>query len=429
MGHSVPWRLALAKLLALLAAFVVVVVGSGALALNEISQPLPPVSATPLSPIERQVDGPKPSPPWPDSGAAAVAVDELGLLASTGDTSPRPVASIAKVLTALLVLEEHPLTPGESGPSVTVTQEDVDAYFAAAADGQSVVRVFAGQELSEYQLLQALLLPSGNNIADLLARWVAGSVDAFVDRMNGRAEELAMDSTHFADASGLSPETASTPEDLVLLGRAAMRVPVLAEIVSQSEAILPVTGRVFNVNTAIGSDGIVGIKTGSTPEAGAGLLFAAEGEVDDDPVMIVGAILGRSQLGEAFADSKALAVAVRDELAVTRALDRSQPLASLEAAWANPVDVLPAKDVDLLGWPGMEIEIEVELDPAEAPLAAGTVVGSATIQLGEQSERVDLVTDEPLEMPGRRWRLLRRFIESGLIVGAVPPLTTDELLL
>ena len=87
-------------------------------------------------------------------------------------------------------MHDKPLGLGQTGPSITVTDEDVQAYQTDLQQKQSVVAVQAGEVLTQYQALQAMLIPSGNNIAELLARWDAGSVQAFIDRMNERARSL-----------------------------------------------------------------------------------------------------------------------------------------------------------------------------------------------------------------------------------------------
>src|SRR5439155_16088215 len=127
--------------------------------------------------------------------------------------SPQPVASTAKVMTALLILEHHPLAVGDQGPALTLAQEDVRRYQQAVAQDESAVAVRAGESISELQLLEGLLVPSANNFAEILARWDTGTLPAFVASMNARADALGMKSTHFDDASGFSDRTTSTAAD------------------------------------------------------------------------------------------------------------------------------------------------------------------------------------------------------------------------
>ncbi len=225
-------------------------------------KPLAPV-AQPRLEAERVI-GTAPTLPWPGKGSAAVYVDGFGFLGTHGDEAPRPIGSTAKIMTALLILEDHPLALGQPGPEVTITQQDVADYLAAVKRDESVVPVRAGQKLNELQLLQGLMLPSGNNIADVLGKWDAGSKDAFIAKMNARAAALGMTHTHYDDTSGFSPKTVSTPSDLLILGAKAMADPVFRQTVAMVQTTLPYAGVVKNVNTMLGKDGNIGIKTGST---------------------------------------------------------------------------------------------------------------------------------------------------------------------
>src|SRR5207302_1935385 len=185
-------------------------------------------------------------------------------------------ASITKVMTAYVLLLDHPLTAGEQGPTVTMTADDVNDYKQRQAAGESVVAVTAGQQWTEYQLLQGLLIPSGNNLANTLARFDAVTVDAFVAKMNQAATKLGLQHSKFADTSGASHQSVSTAADLVVLERAEPALPAVADVVKQTEATLPSGVRIFNVNSILGEEGIVGVKTGSLPDIEiANFAFAA----------------------------------------------------------------------------------------------------------------------------------------------------------
>jgi serine-type D-Ala-D-Ala carboxypeptidase (penicillin-binding protein 5/6) len=189
---------------------------------------------------------------------------------------------------------------------VPVTAADVATYNTEKSQGQSVFPVVAGEQLSEYQALEALLVPSGNNVAELLAAWDSGSLPVFVAKMNARATTAGMTHTNYADASGFSPDSVGTPGDLITLAEVAMRNPVFAEIVGQPEATLPVAGRVFNVDAALGQEGIIGVKTGPSSPAGACFVFAADVKADGQPARIFGAVLGLPTLDDAFTGSTGL---------------------------------------------------------------------------------------------------------------------------
>jgi D-alanyl-D-alanine carboxypeptidase (penicillin-binding protein 5/6) len=196
-------------------------------------------------------------------------------------------------MTAYLVLRDHPLGPGEDGPAITLTVTDVADTYRRRARQESVVPVAAGEQLTERQALQALLLPSANNIAAVLARWDAGSVNQFVAKMNDTARSLGMTSTYYTDPSGFDPATVSTAVDQVRLVSRAMEVPALARIVATASATLPVAGTVRNTNGLLGHDGFVGVKTGSDKAAGGCFAFQAVRRIDGTRTVITGVVLGQ----------------------------------------------------------------------------------------------------------------------------------------
>jgi D-alanyl-D-alanine carboxypeptidase (penicillin-binding protein 5/6) len=247
---------------------------------------------------------------WPREGQAAVAVDGLGAVTGPGAETAVPIASVAKVMTAYLVLREHPLQPGEEGFTMEVTEADVEDFHRRLDANQSVVAVEVGEVLSERQALEALMLPSANNVAVMLAVHETGSVGAFLGEMNEAAAELGMEKTHYTDPSGLEDTTVSTAADQVKLGRAAMADPSFREIVALPAAILPVAGEVTNFDALVGQDGFVGIKTGSDDAAGGCLLFARRIKVGGRTRMMIGAVLGQRDgdlIDAALSGAKALA--------------------------------------------------------------------------------------------------------------------------
>lgn len=162
-----------------------------------------------------------------------------------------------------------------------------------ARQGQSVVAVQAGEQLTERQLLQALLIPSGNNIAQMLAILVAGSETRFTAEMNATARSLGMDHTTYTDPSGWDEGTVSTAADQLRVFRQALRFPVFRAIVSMPSVTLPVAGRVTNFNPLVSAG--YGGKTGSDSAAGGCLAFFTSVMFGGRPVTAVGVVLGQGQ--------------------------------------------------------------------------------------------------------------------------------------
>src|SRR5882672_4752534 len=224
-------------------------------------RPLPVVTANAAS-LSSQLG--TPTIAWPAVGQSAVGAIGYGVLANSGEQSKIPTASVAKIITALTVLKAKPLKLGEQGPSITISNADVALYNQYVAASGSVAKVAVGEQLSEYQALQAMLLPSANNVADTLAIWAFGSLKAYKAQATQLVEELGLTQTTIGDdASGYSPSTVSTAPDLVQLGEAALQNPVVAQIVRQHSAVLPVAGTVTNADTLLGTNGIIGIKVGN----------------------------------------------------------------------------------------------------------------------------------------------------------------------
>ena len=234
-----------------------------------------------------------PSTVWPAYGQAAFVRTGQSQVEAGPNQHAAAIASVAKVMTAYLVLRDHPLGLGQDGPTIMLTDADVADTDRRRGQQESVVPIAAGEQLTELQALQALLLPSANNIAAVLARWDAGSVDRFVARMNAAARSLGMRHTRYTDPSGYDDATVSTAADQVRIVDRAMRLPVFASIVATPSATLPVAGTVQNTDTLLGYDGFVGVKTGSDDAAGGCFAFRAIRWIDGKRTTITGVVLGQ----------------------------------------------------------------------------------------------------------------------------------------
>jgi len=229
---------------------------------------------------------------WPSYGQAAVQIGQAQVQAGPNQHAA-PIASVAKVMTAYLVLRDHPLGMGEDGPTITLTDADVADTDRRSRQRESVVPIVAGEELTERQALQALLVPSANNIAAVLALWNAGSIARFVAHMNATARSLGMTRTRYTDPSGYDDTTVSTAADQLRVVDQAMRVPAFASLVATVSATLPVAGTVRNTDTLLGRDGFVGVKTGSDHAAGGCFAFRAIRFVHGKRTAITGVVLGQ----------------------------------------------------------------------------------------------------------------------------------------
>lgn len=380
-----------------------------AILLRAATESVPPLALHRTLAAEVTLPGRAPALAWPSEGQAAVEVEGVGSLGASGTQTPAPIASVAKMMTAYLTLREHPLAGGESGFVMTVTPAQAAEERARAAEGQSVVPVRAGERLSERQALMALMLPSANNVAAMLATYDAGGIEAFVAEMNRQAKALGMRSTTYTDPSGFTDTTVSTAADQLRLAQVAMRDPAFAAIVDTQAATLPVAGRVFNYDDLVGEEGYVGIKTGSDGAAGGCLVFAKRVTVAGRRLTVLGVVLGQhgGELIEAalfsarrLGDSAAAAIGVRTAIPAGArvALATSADRASTPVVSEHPLRVL--------GFAGQRVRVVLALDRAPRELRAGERAGRLTVaQPGIAQASTAAVAGGAIGRPAFGWRL------------------------
>lgn len=378
-------------------------------------RPLPDVSLSLTAPASYAFEGAKPAMPWPDEGQAFVEVSGLGVLGSKGGRKSVSIGSVAKTMTAYVVLKKHPLKKNSPGPSIKVDKKaEEDGKLGEGNGGESVLdTVKEGDELSERDALSALMIPSANNIARLLARWHSdGSETAFVKEMNKAAEELGMSNTTYTDPSGLKESTRSTAEDQVKLAKKVMEIPALVEITKLPEWTDPSGKKWRNYNTLVPFDGAIGIKTGSTTVAGGNLLFAGHKKIGDTTQLIVGAVLGQHKppiIDTANAVSKDLLVAAGDALAARKVVEKGDVVGHVDDQLGGKTPVVATEDVTAIGWPGLKVELGLEEDEDGAPHTAdaGEKVGVLTAGDGPGQVKVPVALQEDLAEPGFGAKLTR----------------------
>jgi D-alanyl-D-alanine carboxypeptidase (penicillin-binding protein 5/6) len=399
--HLLGWTVAL----------VVVALCAGAIVQWVRPLPHPTLQATGV-----RLPGTPPTLAWPSAGEAAVGVEGVGPLGEVRGSQSVPVAGLADVLTAYVVLSDHHLAPGADGPAVPVTADTLTAYQSGQASQESEVPVAAGETLTELQALEGLLVDSGADMATMLADWDAGAVGPFVAKMNAAAALLGLTSTHITDPSGVDPGTTSTAEDLVRLGEAALSIPVLQQIVSlgQTGVSIPMMATtVYNLNFDLGRDGIVGIKTGSDSSAKGCYLFAAQQSIGGKTVAVVGAVLGQpaGALGPNTAAVDAGDALVKSAFASLHSFTvfaPGQQAGQVVAPWGAVAPVAVAQPVTVIGWPGLAVSVAAHrAHSLDAPIPSGAPVGTLQAEAGSTSVHVVLRTVRPLGPPGVWWRLTR----------------------
>lgn len=211
--------------------------------------------------------------PPPVSASSWIVYDELTdtVLAERDADTPRPMASITKIMTVVLALENASLDD-----PVTISTD-------AAATGGQEIGLVAGETVTLGALVRAALIRSGNDAAAAIAEHVGGSIEGFARMMNERASELGMENTNFVNPHGLDATGHfSSPRDMLIVGRHAMSMPAFIEIAKARMMVFPDTPggthrSAANTNRIINTyEGAIGVKTGETPRAGLTYVGAAE---------------------------------------------------------------------------------------------------------------------------------------------------------
>ncbi|MGH9090158.1 MAG: D-alanyl-D-alanine carboxypeptidase [Acidimicrobiales bacterium] len=393
-------------------AIVVLIVLAVVFVVVQVVRSVPGQAAEPSGPRTVAVPG-SADLPWPATGAAAVAVGG-GAVRTSGSASPAPIASLAKMMTAYVILRDHPIPTGQTGPSITITSADVAAYQAEAAASDSVLAVTTGETLTEQQALEALLVASADNVADILAQWDAGSVTAFVAKMNTTARQLGMGHTHYTDPSGLEPTTVSTPADQLTIGRKAMANSVFAGIVAMPAATFPVAGTVQNYDYDVGHDGIVGIKTGSDTAAGGCWAFAATRTVVGTKQLVYGVVMGipataTGLVEPALAAGQALADALPSTVSTMTVVPAGQVVGHVTAPWrGEPVPLVTARAVQGMVDNGSTVALHVHLvQPAGRTVAKGQHLGTLTAEGVDGTTTTAVIAGAGGPGPTMGWRLTR----------------------
>lgn len=378
----------------------------------QLLRPVPAVTASAAA-TSTTMPGRPSTLAWPGTGEAAIGLEGVGLLDVHGAQTPTPLASVTKMMTAYVILHDHPLSATSSGPNLTITPTDVTTYEQDLANSDSVVRVVPGEQLSELQALEALLIPSGDNIATLFAKWDAGSETAFVAKMNAAAAQLGLTKSHYTDASGVAAGTESTAETQVRLAMADMQDPAFRKVVDMAQVTLPVAGLQYNVDALLGTDNIIGIKTGFTTSADGCFVFAATAKIAGKTQTVVGAVLHQpatpsqpSALTAAFDATTTLLTSATPVIEQSSTVHAGETLGTLEAPWATSVSLQATQSVTLTGLPGQRVRMTVVLPShVTAPVPAHHHFGTAIVSLGAQRVRVPLDTSRALPSVPVTWRL------------------------
>ena len=388
----------------------IVVFGGFGLALATLLY-LPMTLLAPLRAAELAVtvpEEPVPAVPelaLPGYGASAIgALGYPGVLAQSGSTEALPMASISKVITALTVLEAHPLAPGESGPSITMTADDAALYTEYRARLAAVAPVRVGMQLTQLQLMQLSLVESASNYTMSLVGWAFESQDAYLAAARSWLSAHGLDGIVLNEPTGLDPGNRATAAQLVELARIALEDATLMSIVSTPSIDIPGVGSYDNRNELLGIDGIDGIKTGTLNDFGANLLFSADYTIGTHPITVVGVVLGGVDHDTINADIRALLATMQDNFTEVEVAAPGEAFAIYTSVWGDTAQAVATERVTVLTWASAPVTVDVEAE--EVRIAeAGTDVGDVTFTSGPMTVSVSLELASDLDDPGPWWRL------------------------
>ncbi|WP_060915850.1 D-alanyl-D-alanine carboxypeptidase family protein [Microbacterium oleivorans] len=338
---------------------------------------------------------------WPAEGEAAVGID--GFAAAVSSPDPAQMASTAKLVTALVILDKAPLTPGDQGPAYDFTFADRQEYWRYVAQNQSALNVPENAPLTEYQMLQGMLMASASNYANRLATDAFGSVDDYATAANAWLAKNGIDGITVTDASGYGRDNVATPAAMIALAEKALENPVIAEIVGTTSAELPGAGLVQNTNALLGTDGVVGLKTGSYVGY-YNLVAAQKVDVGGTPTTLFASVTGQPTDSARADEAERLLGDLAAEAGTPSTLAAGTVVGEVTTAWGASSRIVTEKDASLLLWNGAKAEAAASFDIG-GDVDAGAEAGTLTLTGPAAKIDVPIGVEKALPGPDAWWRL------------------------
>lgn len=352
----------------------------------------------------------------PASGAMRVSIsggeqylgaDTDGAWAASGGDEERPIASIAKLITALVVLDRHPLeSTSDPGPTLAFTEADTDLYDQFYVRGATIARMPDGSRMSLHDALATMLLPSASNYAVAVARWGFGSESAYVDAARSWLAANGLESTRIVDATGIDDRNTSTPRDLLALGKIAEAIPALAAIVAMSAISLPEgPGTVTNTNGLLGTEGIRGLKTGNLGDGTFNLLFSSLLDVGiSSPLRITGVRLGGATHDSTDQDVVALLQSIRAGFHEVPVGTAGQRVGRITTPWGDDTEIVLARSAALMTWSDTPVTATLDIETPER-YVDGETVGTITWTAGPNTATAEVKISGDIGEPNLWWRV------------------------
>jgi D-alanyl-D-alanine carboxypeptidase (penicillin-binding protein 5/6) len=351
----------------------------------------------------------------PAEGASAISIsgaDEYlgagasGIWATSGTDEARPIASISKLITALVILDARPLSSADDpGPTTTFSKADHDLYDEYYVLGATIAAMPTGSSMSQHDALAMMLIPSASNYAEAVSTWAFGSQGAFVGAAQRWLAAHGLTGTTIVEPTGISSRNTSTPADLIAIGKLAAADPVIAQIVATPSVSLPGPGWMPNTNDLLGSGGITGLKTGNLGEGRYNLLYTASLEVGTaSPLSVTGVMLGGSSHQSVNASVLALLDSIRAGFHVVPLAIAGQDVGSFSTPWGSSARMVVGEDASIFTWSDTPITATMETT-TPAAYEDGEEIGTITWTAGPNTATAAVRIEGTIDPPTDWWRL------------------------
>ncbi|WP_127473744.1 D-alanyl-D-alanine carboxypeptidase family protein [Microbacterium sulfonylureivorans] len=353
--------------------------------------------------------------PLPQADASAISVSGadpyLGATAdeiwtSSGTDEPLPLASITKLITALVILDARPLANAtDPGPTITFSKADHDLYDKYYVMGATIAEMPTGSAMSQHDALSTMLIPSASNYAEAVSTWAFGSQWAFLGATREWLAAHGLTGTTIVEPTGISPLNTSTARDLITIGKLAAAEPTIARIVATPSLGLPGPGAMSNTNVLLGSGGITGLKTGNLGAGRYNLLYSASLDVGAaEPLGVIGVVLGASSRESVNRDVLTLLDGVRAGFHEVPLAERGQRLGSYTTPWGSSAEMVVSERASIFTWSDTPITVTMKT-ATPAAYEDGEVIGTVTWTAGPHTATADIEIQGSIAAPTAWWRL------------------------
>jgi D-alanyl-D-alanine carboxypeptidase (penicillin-binding protein 5/6) len=330
------------------------------------------------------------------------------IVASGGGDGAKAMASISKLITALVVLQAKPLGATDAGPTITFSKADADLHDKYYLIDATTEPMATGSKMSLHDALTTMLVASACNYAEAVSTWAFGSQANFLAATRKWLAAHGLSKTKMVEPTGVSPQNVSTAAEMIAIGKLAMANPLIASIVGSSNATVANIGTVANTNDILGVAGINGIKTGTL--VGSNLLFSAQVPVAGitAPLTVVGVVLGGDSRASVDSATRSLISSVESGFHSQELNRPGDVFGTVSTPWKDTATVVAGENASMLTWSDTPITSTIKIDRITAA-KSGTKVGTVTYLAGTAKVVVPLVLKGSIAGPDVGWKLSHPF--------------------